>query len=339
MPGTTEPDRSLDPDDLVLFARVVEAGSFSRAAERHAIPKATVSRRISGLESKIGERLLTRTTRRLSLTEFGERMLAHAQRLSEETDAANALAQHHQATPQGRLRVSMPTGFLEEMGLVPFLLGFASAHPLVRLEIDISARRVDLIAERFDVAVRVAAQLPDDATLVARRMVDLENGLYASPAYLESAGRPGSPGQLLGHAGLGLISSTGDVIPWVLQHDGERWEGLPTGPLAANSIGLQTALALRGLGIAALSARVAQPYLAQRRLERVLPDWCLPTMTVWCVTPGRRLLPTRTTAFIEMLRRALAGTTETASQPVAAAPHGGEDPGIAAAFDGGVRTS
>ena len=304
MPGAIEPDRSLDPDDLVLFARVVEAGSFSRAGERHGIPKATVSRRISGLETRIGERLLTRTTRRLSLTEFGERMLAHAQRLAEETDAANALAQHHQTTPQGRLRVSMPTGFLEEMGVVPFLLGFASAHPLVQLEIDISARRVDLVAERFDVAVRIAAQLPDDATLVARRIADLENALYASPGYLESAGRPTSPEQLLERAGLGLISSTGDLFPWVLLRDGERWEGLPVGPLAANSVGLQAALALRGLGIAALSTRVAQPYLEQGALERILPDWCLPSMTIWCVTPGRRLLPTRTTAFIEMLRTA-----------------------------------
>lgn len=302
MPGGIEPDRNLDPDDLVLFARVVEAGSFSRAAERHGIPKATVSRRISGLESRIGERLLTRTTRRLSITEFGERMLAHAQRLSEETDAANALAQHHQTTPQGRLRVSMPTGFLEEMGIVPFLLDFASAHPLVRLEIDISARRVDLIAERFDLAVRVAAQLPDDATLVARRIADLENALYASPGYLAGSGRPTAPEQLLEHAGLGLISSTGDLLPWVLLRDGERWEGLPVGPLAANSVGLQAALALRGLGVAVLSTRVAQPHVEQGALERILPDWHLPSMTIWSVTPGRRLLPTRTTAFIEMLR-------------------------------------
>lgn len=298
-------ERSLDPDDLVLFARVVEAGSFSLAAQRHGVPKATVSRRISALESTIGERLLTRTTRRLALTEFGERMLAHAQRLAEETDAACALAQHHQATPQGRLRVSMPPGFCEEMGLVPFLLEFVAAHPQVRLEIDVSARRVDLVAERFDVAVRVAARLPDDATLVARRIVDLENGLYASPAYLDRAGRPDSPEALPGHAAMRLISSTGDALPWVLRRDAQQWEGLPDGPLAANSVALQLALVLQGLGIAALTARVAQPYVEQGRLERVLPDWRLPTIALWCVTPGRRLLPTRTTAFIDLLRTAL----------------------------------
>ncbi len=291
----------------MLFARVVEAGSFSRAAERHGVPKATISRRISALESRIGERLLTRTTRRLSLTEFGERMLAHAQRLAEETDAATALAQHHRSTPQGRLRVSMPPGFSEEMGLVPFLLDFTAAHPQVRLEIDVSARRVDLVAERFDIAIRVAAHLPDDATLVARRIADLENALYASPAYLAKAGRPASPQELLAHAGLGLVSSTGELLSWVLQRDGERWDGLPVGPLASNSVGLQKLLAVEGLGIAALSSRVAQPYIEQDMLERVLPDWLLPTMTIWCVTAGRRLLPTRTTAFIEMLRAALTG--------------------------------
>lgn len=294
-----------DADDLVLFARIIEAGSFARAAQRCGLPRATVSRRIGALEARLGERLLVRTTRRLALTDFGERILEHARRLLEETEAAAALAQHRQATPQGRLRVSLPPGFLDELDLVPFLLRFAERHPDVRLELDISPRRVDLVAERFDLAIRVAAQLPDDATLVARRMIELEHGLYASPAYLARAGIPTRPAQLLDHVGLRLIASNGEAQPWRLARGGERWEGLPDGPLAANSVSLQCALALHGLGIAALSERFVAPMVAQGLLERVLPDWRLPTMTVWCVTAGRRLLPARSRVFIDMLQAAL----------------------------------
>lgn len=292
-------------DDLVLFARVIEAGSLSRAALRCGMPKATVSRRIGALEAALGERLMTRTTRRLEITEFGERILEHARRLLEEAEAASALAQHRQATPQGTLRVSLPPDFIEEFGLVPVLVQFARGHPEVRLELDVSPRRVDVIAERFDLAVRVAGRLPDDATLVARRLIDLEQGLYASPAYLDRVGRPASPGQLLEHTALRLIASDGEPQPWRLAHGNERWEGLPEGPIAVNSIGLVCALAEHGMGIAGLHGRSAAALIANKRLERVLPEWRLPTITVWCVMPGRRLLPARTRAFVQTLAVAL----------------------------------
>ncbi|MCL4702217.1 MAG: LysR family transcriptional regulator [Burkholderiaceae bacterium] len=292
-------------DDLMLFARVAEAGSFSRASERCGLPKATVSRRIAALEAKLGERLMTRTTRRLAITEFGERILEHARRLLEETEAVGALAQHRRATPQGTLRVSLPPGFLDELDLVPFLIEFAGRHPEVRLELDISPRRVDLVAERFDLAVRVAARLPDDATLVARRLIDLEHGLYASPAYLARHGRPIAPDDLAAHAALRLIASDGEPQPWQLVREGERWEGLPSGQLAVNSIGLVCTLAAHGMGIAGLHERAAAALVARGLLERVLPGWRLPTMSVWCVMPGRRLLPARTRAFVAMLAAAL----------------------------------
>ena len=300
---------NLDADDLALFARVAEAGSFSRASERCGLPKATVSRRISALEAKLGERLMTRTTRQLAITEFGERILEHAQRLLEETEAVNALAQHRRATPQGTLRVSLPPGFLDELDLVPFVVEFAERHPAIRLELDVSPRRVDVIAERFDLVVRVAPRLPDDATLVARRLVDLEQGLFASPAYLSRAGRPSAPAQLSGHAALRLIGSGGEPQPWRLARGAEHWEGLPDGPVSVNSIGLMCTLATRGMGVAGLSVRYAAALVGRGLLERVLPGWRLPTMTVWCVTPGRRLLPRRTSAFVAMLEVSLAGAS------------------------------
>lgn len=310
MKGTIAPSQAAgaagfpDANDLLLFACVMEAGSFSRAAQRCGLPKSTVSRRIAALEAVLGERLITRTTRHLAITEFGERILDHARRLLEETEAAHALAQHRQAAPRGTLRVSLPPDF-DELDLPELLPGFLATHPEVRVELDLSPRRVDLVAERFDLAIRVAARLPDDATLVARRIADLGYGLYASPGHLDRVGRPAEPQALSTHTGLRLIASGGETQPWRLSRGAERCELLPEGPLAANSIGLLRALAVAGVGIAALSEREAAPLVAAGRLERVLPDWCLPTMTVWGVTPGRRLTPARVTAFLDAVRAAL----------------------------------
>src|SRR5690606_5663439 len=214
-------------DDLILFAQVIDAGSFSRAAERAGLPKSTVSRRISALEAALGERLLTRTTRQLKITEFGEGILDHAQRLLEELEGARALAQHRQATPQGVLRASLPPDFFLDLDLLPFLIEFAERYPAVELELDLSPRRVDLIAERFDLAIRIAARLPDDSTLVARRLAVIEHGLYASCAYLARAGVPQTPDDLLQHTGLRLITSSGEAQPWLLSRGDDRWEGRP----------------------------------------------------------------------------------------------------------------
>lgn len=297
---------SLDANDLILFAQVMAAGSFSRAAERTGLPKSTISRRIGQLEAKLGERLLTRTTRRLSITDFGERVLDHAKRLLEETEAATAMALNRQGTPRGLLRVAMPPDF-QELDLTPMLLQYASSYPEVHLELDLSPRRVDLVAERIDLAVRVASRLPDDRTLVARKLCELANGLYASPAYLARYGVPAAPADLLDHVGLALIGGNGETVPWRLSRGTEQWEGMPSGPLAANSPGLQRDLATHGLGIVGLVDRFADKWVEQGLLKRVLPDWALPTMTLWCVTPGRRLLPARTLAFIELLKSTLAG--------------------------------
>jgi len=297
---------SLDANDLILFAQVMAAGSFSRAAERTGLPKSTLSRRIGQLEAKIGERLLQRSTRRLTITDFGERILDHAKRLLEETEAATAMALNRQGTPRGLLRVAMPPDFVE-LNLTPLLLQYAAAYPEVRLELDLSPRRVDLVAEPYDLAVRVASRLPDDRTLVARKLCELSNGLYASPAYLKRYGTPTTPEQLLDHVGLHLIGGTGEAVPWRLSRGSEPWEGLPEGPLAANSPGLQRDLAAHGLGIVGLVDRFADPWVAQGLLQRVLPEWALPTMTLWCVTLGRKLLPARTQAFIDLLKANLTG--------------------------------
>src|SRR5471030_413985 len=178
----------IDPGDLLLFARIVECGSFSLAAERVGLPKSTVSRRISLLEAHLGERLLQRTTRKLVLTEFGASLLDHARRVADETEAAGALAQHRQGAPSGLLRVSMPADFAN-LAMGPVLAGFMEQYPAIALELDLSPRRVDLLAENFDLAIRMG-NLPDDATLAARRITFSSHALYAAPSYNSLRGLP-----------------------------------------------------------------------------------------------------------------------------------------------------
>jgi len=295
---------NFDADDLLLFALVVETGSFSAAANRVSLPKSTVSRRIAALEARLGERVLTRSTRHLLITEFGQGILEHARRLQEETEAVTAYAQFRQTTPRGRLRVTMPADFSDWI-IGPLFLQFAARYPEVKLELDMSARRVDLIGEQFDLAIRVAPSLPDDATLVARRLFDLHGGLYANPAYLKHFGVPSRPEELLQHTALQLVGSNGEIQPWHLTREKEAWTGLPNGPVAANSVSLLRLLATHGLGIAGLSCRFVAEAISQGLLVRVLPEWQLPSVTAWAVMPGRRLIPTRTRAFLEILSEAL----------------------------------
>jgi len=297
-------DKALSADDLILFAQVVNMGSFTQAAEHVALPKSTVSRRITELENLLGERLLVRTTRKLSLTDFGEHILEHARRLIEETEAAKSLALHRQVTPQGTLRVSLPADF-RELSIDVVIKRFRYEYPQVKLNLDLSARRVDLVAERFDLAIRVAPALPDDNTLIARRIVPLHNGLYASPDYLRRHGTPATPDDLSAHTGLVLITSSGEQQTWDLRRDDARWQGLPSTTLSSNSLSLQQALAVQDQGIVAVSERFAKPYVEQGKLVRILPDWTLPEQIVWCVMPGRRLLPQRTRVFMELLAQVM----------------------------------
>ncbi len=293
----------IDPGDLLLFARIVECGSFSLAAERVQLPKSTVSRRITLLEGKLGERLLQRTTRKLVLTEFGASLLEHAQKVADETEAAGALAQHRQVAPNGLLRVSMPADFAN--GAVGVMLAaFMERYPAISVELDLSPRRVDLVAEGFDLAVRMGA-LPDDATLAARRITFSSWALYASPRYTNLRGLPEHPDDLFKHDLLSLPPRVNGLIRWSLTRGKTEWARDMPVRLLANSPELLVRMAAAGAGIGASTEGVARPYLQRGELVRVLPDWSFPQVTGWAVFPGRRLMPAKTRVFIDMLEAAL----------------------------------
>ena len=313
------------------------------------LPKSTVSRRIAALEKRLGERLLQRTTRKLVITDFGQGVLDHARVLSEEVDAALAFALSRQARPSGRLRVSMPADFAS-VALEAPLAGFIRQYPEIALEIDLSPRRVDLIGENFDLAIRMG-DLQDDVQLAARRHRGVhDRRLDASPGLLREHGEPLTPDALATMPGLMLLTRSGDALPWELS---------PRAPVALG----QPAVAARGVdgpqaGVGKAVARIdgATPapvprvitpqrqaranspellirLCAQRRgrggcvgflrrdsyvgargeLQRVLPGWCLPDSNAWAVFPGRRLMPAKTRAFIEMLQRSMTVCAEALS--------------------------
>jgi len=289
----------VEPNDLWLFAKVADCGSFSKAASIIGWPKSSLSRRIALLEQRLGERLLLRTTRKLALTELGLRLQQHGRQIDEETKAAAAWAAHRQITPSGRLKISLP-GDLAHLTLIPLLARFGERYPEVKLDLDLSPRRVDLLAEGYDLAVRVGP-LPDDGALAAKLLYRQAFGLYAAPSYLERHGKPNDPAQLLEHAVLQLIAANREPTPWLLTRNGETWQGLPPAALSANSPEVLVKLARFGRGIVAAPQNYAQDAVTQGELLRLLPDWHLPDVEVWAVFPGRRLMPTKTRAFLDAL--------------------------------------
>src|SRR5437763_1790907 len=295
----------LEANDLAVFARVADEGSFSRAAERLSLPKSTVSRRIAALEADLGERLLLRTTRKLTLTDFGLAVLEHARHVVEDVTAAASLAHNRQIEPSGRLRVTMP-GDLANFMLAPLLAEFVLEYPAIALEVDLSARFVDLIGENFDVAIRMG-NLRDDASLAARHLVALTGSLYAAPAYIARRGTPSEPEALMEHDALRILSRTGDALPWVLKRGEERWEGIPPGRVTVHSPELLMRMALKGAGITVVNDHFASPYLERGELIQVLSDWHLPPVSAWAVFPGRRLMPARTRVFIDALVKQFTG--------------------------------
>ncbi|HVO88281.1 MAG TPA: LysR family transcriptional regulator [Casimicrobiaceae bacterium] len=298
----------LDANDLVLFARVAEDGSFSRAAERMHVPKATVSRRIAALETRLGERLFQRSTRRLSITDFGLSVLDHARALAAELDEALALAQHRQAEPSGRLRISL-TADLASNALSQMLAKFARDYPAVTLEIDTSPGRVDLIGENVDLAVRIG-ELGEDSQLVARKVAELAIGLYAAPAYLKEVGEPNKPDDLFDLHGLVTLVRPGEARPWrlVRRIEGGRldWRGTPHRYTSADSPTVLKRMAEAGFGVVSFPVLYARESVQQGMLRRVLPDWGA-SAKLWAVLPGRRLMPARTRVLLDALVATMGG--------------------------------
>ncbi len=288
--------------DMALFVDVVNAMSFTRAAERLGMPKSSLSRRIANLERAIGVRLLNRTTRRIELTEAGAAYHARCSEIVEAAEVAHEELTDLIRTPRGHLRISM----LPDMGMVffaPLLADFARQHPEITFDIDLSPRRVDLLSEGFDVAVRAGALA--DSSMTARRLATLEAGLFAAPNYLAARGVPAHPADLTGHDCLRLPTGAASKV-WHLDRGGESVSVEVSGTFVVNSMGMALRLAELGQGVAFILQRMVRDAVEGGALVPVLPDWTLAPSPIYAFT-ATRLLPAKVRAFVDFLAAALKG--------------------------------
>lgn len=285
-------------NDMALFVEVVKAKGFRGAAEAIGMPNSTLSRRISALEKAIGLRLLHRTTRKVEPTEAGQIYFERCKRIVDEARLAHEQLGDMLAQPSGVLRASLPVDFSVTY-LAPLIAEFARRHPGITFDFDLAPRRVDLVSEPFDVAIRMGES--ENSHLIARPLARLSTYLYASPDYLERAGEPGDPEDLARHECLGMLK----VNLWTL-HDGARTAAIPVGSrFVLNNVGMIQRLATFGMGIALMPKEIAADDLASGRLRRLLPQWEGSPTPVYAITETR-LLPAKTQRFIEFLREHLA---------------------------------
>jgi DNA-binding transcriptional LysR family regulator len=280
----------------MIFAQVVEAKSFSEAARRLKMPTSTVSRRIADLEQQLGVRLIERSTRSLRLTDVGSEVLEHAQRSAEISEAVDNIASNHLSQVSGTLRLAAPPSISDSL-LAPLVGAFQTSYPDVRVQIFITERIVDQIAEGVDLAFRVGEL--EDSSLVARRILTYRHQLVASPAYLEKR-PPEKPQDLLGRRLL-AFSFWRPECSWNFTHaNGKDKETLTFQPyLSINEYaGLATAL-LAGTGIGELPPIVQPELLRDGRLVEVMPNWHFPIFKLSVVHLGNRYTPRPVRVFKE----------------------------------------
>jgi DNA-binding transcriptional LysR family regulator len=282
-----------ETSEILAFVKVVDEGSVSGAARELALPRATISRRLSRLEGKLGVRLLHRTTRQMNLTESGEEYYRHARGVLQAVQAASAAVCRPDDVPRGLLRVSIAPLFSRQVRET--LLTFVEAYPEVDLELIASTALLDLRARNIDVAWRAAWELDPD--LVARKLFTAELAAVASPAYLSREGTPTSEDQLVNHVCLlGFERGERPATHWPLK-DGGRVR--VRGRLVANDLLLLRDAALRGLGIALLPAPFMAELVAAGELVQVLPTRVGAVSQIALVYPDRRLLKPAVRAFVD----------------------------------------
>lgn len=289
-------------DDIALFLEVARRKSITRTAEHLREPASTVSRRLRRLETELGMRLLNRTTRRMELTEMGERYFERCLPLIEQAQVAHETLTEQMTQPKGRLRLSIPASFAA-LVLPKLLPDFSAAYPEILCDIDVGMQRIDAVDNPFDVALRFGEQ--PDSGLVSRPVLMLDHWLFASPEYLDKHGRPRSPEDLLRHQCLQPFRGE-DMERWRLRRGLQTQEVAVNCRIAINNIGIMATLARQGAGIAPIPNHQAlNPMAHDSALERVLPQWHLPPIALSALLPSRTV-PARTQVFLDYLASVLA---------------------------------
>ena len=295
-------------EGFYYFTQVVEHGGFARAARALAIPKSRLSRHVMALEATLNVRLIQRSTRRFVVTEVGQEVYSHATAMLAEADAALEAVEFARSAPRGLIKVSCPVA-VAQSALAAILPEFLGKFPAVRLQLHVSNRRVDVVSEGFDVALRVRSQPSGEDGLVMRAFREMDECLVASPEYLRRAGEPTEPAQLTARDTLDYAGEF-DRRPWELRGpEGRSARAEHTPRIVCHDFVVLRAAALAGLGIARLAETVVREDLRSGALRRVLPGWDSPQGILHVVFPSRRGLLPAVRAFIDFLAERLPRTT------------------------------
>ncbi len=292
----------MDVNNVLVFVRVVQAGSFSRAAKLLNMPVSTVSRRVADLEAELGVALLMRTTRSLKITDVGQTYFEHGVKIATEIELAESIARNLQAIPQGTLRVTATRDFGNRF-LGKIVCDFLKANPRVNADIVLTDRLVDLVAEGFDVAIRMGEL--SNSTLVAKKIGSLNMQLYASPSFINKQGEPINPNDL---SKFECIRFTGDENSeeWVLKSGKVAKNVRVSGRISTNDMTLLRSFVLSGEGIAFMPHFLCAEDVNSGKLKILMKDWALSYGVIHVVYPGQRFLLPKVRAFVDHLSRTCA---------------------------------
>lgn len=289
-----------DLDDFYCFAQVVEHGGFSAAERATDIPKSKLSRRVYNLEERLGVRLIQRSSRHFAVTDIGMNIYRHAQVMLSAAQAAHDLVDHLSTEPRGTIKVSLPVSIAQNE-MAKILPDFLKKYPKIKVQMMITNRRVDIINEGFDLALRVRTSLDDDPNLVIRQFEKIEQHLFASQGYLNEFGDLKTPEQLSEHKILSMAEEHTEQF-LILQNEQQQQKKIRINPTVMGSdLNMLAQLAASGCGITLLPDNVVQQYIERGELVRVLSDWKTAHGIFHLVYPSRRGLLPAVRVFIDYL--------------------------------------
>ncbi|UVK53863.1 LysR family transcriptional regulator [Mesorhizobium sp. AR02] len=298
----------IDLNDVIVFARVVEAGSFTAAARLLAMPKTTVSRRVAALEREVGVRLLQRTTRSLNLTDAGRLYYEQSSQGLRTIEEANLRLAEARAEPSGTIRISAPVGFGGHF-LIRAVVEFLALYPKTNVELRLTDDKLNLVEDGIDLAFRTGRL--EDSTLIARKIGSTHRLLCASPDYLARYGMPESPADLVRHRCV-IAGPSASGAHWVLDGPQGQESVDVAGRFAANEMQAVVAAAIAGFGIAQLPQVMAEALIAEGRLQRVLDGYTTPEGGLHVLYPSSRHLSPLVKAFIDLAVERISNRVNTA---------------------------
>lgn len=291
-----------DLNDMMVFMNVAEQGSFTAAANKIGLPKSNISRKISRLEEKLAVKLIERSTRSLHLTEIGQVYLQHCQRIYDEMQSAEQCVENLSASPRGKIKLCTSVGAGQSLLAKP-LAKFSQQFTDIEIDLKLTNRRVDIVEEGFDLAIRVGES--PDSSLISKKLVTIHLALYASPNYLAQAKSIKSVEQLSQHKCL-FMSSLDNKAVWPLFHQGKQYDFAFNPKIRADDFNVLKTMVSQDCGIGLFPHYMCSEEVARGDIVRVLPQWSGRTIDIYAIYPSRKGVTPKIRAFLDFLAAELA---------------------------------